>query len=77
MRPVFDTRNPYTVIYGFLNLPVTLLLKGFTFYIAQLLWDYPSMDQVDMISVDVSVAFWALIGFMIGMFADARHGMKG
>ena len=77
MRPVFDTRNPYTVIYGFLNLPVTLLFKGFTFWIAQLVWDEPTLSQIDLVSVDVSVVFWALIGFVVGMFYDARHGMRG
>ena len=76
MRPVFDTRNPYTVIYGFLNLPVTLLFKGLTFSIAQLVWDSPTVSQVDLVSVDISVVVWALVGFVVGMFIDARRGER-
>jgi len=77
MRPEFDTRNPYTVIYGLINLPVQLLFKGTTFVCARLFWDAPTADQVDLISVDFTVLFWALTGFVIGMINDARYGLRG
>ena len=76
MRPVFDTKNAFMVIYGVLNLPVTLLLKDFTWSIAQMIWDNPTVSQVDLITVDVSVIFWALVGFVVGIIADARRAVR-
>ena len=76
MRPVFDTRNPYTVIYGFLNLPVALLFKGVTISIAEWVWDIPTQTQIDLISVDIGVMFWALVGWLIGLRSDLRRGIR-
>ena len=77
MRPIFDTHNPYTVIYGFLNLPITFTFKGFISYLAHLYWDAPTESDLDLISVLVSIVFWAVMGFVLGMFADEKYGRKG
>jgi hypothetical protein len=76
MRPVFDTRNPFTVIYGFLNFPVQLLFKGLINSIAETIWDNPTMSQVDIVSVDIGVMFWALVGYIVGLFGDFRRGVR-
>jgi len=76
MRPVFDSRNPFTVIYGFLIFPVHLLFNGLTLSIAEMVWDNPSLSQIDIVSVDLGVMFWALVGYVIGMMGDLRRGIR-
>ena len=76
LRPVFDTRNPFTVIYGFLIFPVHLLFGGLTQTIAEMVWDNPSLAQLDVVSVDLGVMFWALVGYVVGLIGDFRRGER-
>ena len=73
MRPSFSERNPYALFYAFFNLPVTLPFKVVITSLASFIWDSPTIDQVDLTEFFVSLAFWSILGAIIGWV----NGMRG
>ncbi|HEV8537481.1 MAG TPA: hypothetical protein VGR15_01045 [Bacteroidota bacterium] len=72
LRPTFDTPNPYALFYAALNLPVTLLLEGVISWCAKAVWDLPTVEQVDLMQFFVCLAFWSVLGGLIGLKKDLR-----
>ena len=75
-RPFFDMHNPYTLIYGLIDLPVTLVFQGVATSLAESVWDSPTMEQADLVLVIISVVFWSLVGVAVGKYADMKYGSK-
>ena len=74
MHPTFSEKNPYALFYAFCNFPVTMLFGGAITTFAKTIWETPTLDQRDMIEFFVSLAFWSLLGAVIGWISDIRGG---
>ncbi|HTK82955.1 MAG TPA: hypothetical protein VL633_11725 [Bacteroidota bacterium] len=75
MRPSFSGKNPYALFYAFFDFPVTAIFGGLVKSLADSMWDdAPTLNQLDTMSFFVSLAFWSLLGAVIGWVNDMRGG---
>ena len=74
MRPSFGEKNPYALFYAFFNFPVTIVFGGAVTALSQAMWDAPTVEQRDLMEFFVSLAFWSLLGGVIGWIKDVRGG---
>ena len=74
MRPTMAERNPYALFYSFLNFPVTYVLKDLIVSVAEIFWESPSTDQMDLIGIVFSGIFWSIVGSVVGFIVDLRSG---
>lgn len=74
MRPAFEDKNPYALLYSFFNYPATILLDGFVHWFTTEMWGYPTFPQLQMTTFFTQMIFWTLIGMIIGFYKDLREG---
>ena len=77
MTPGFVDRNPYALFFSMCNLPVTFALGGLIDWLGKYLWEYPNREQLVLSQFYVSVAFWAILGGIIGLVKDLRGNRGG
>jgi|SRR5713101_2085503 len=72
LHPSFTERNAYALFYTAFELPVTLIFSDVIHSLAEWLWDTPTVDQVDLAQFYFSLAFWSVLGAIIGWIRDIR-----
>jgi len=72
LHSLFTDRNAYALFYAFFELPITLIFSGVIRSLAEWLWDTPTVDQVDLAQFYFSLAFWSVLGAIIGWIRDIR-----
>ncbi len=72
LRPSFSERNPYALFYAFFELPVTLIFTSVFQSLAEAVWETPTIYQIDLMQFYISLAFWSLLGGIIGWISDVR-----
>jgi len=76
MRPSFNDGNPYSILISMFNLPVTFALGGVIEWVGSFLSGAPDVHRATLAQFYVSVAFWSILGGIIGLAKDIK-GNKG
>ncbi len=76
MRPAFNDGHPYSILISMFNFPVTLALGGVIEWLGKYLFQNPDRSQLVLSQFYVTVAFWSILGGVIGLARDL-NGNKG
>lgn len=77
MRPGFIDSNPYAIFFSMCNYPVTFALGDVIDWFAKYLWEAPNKHQLVLSQFYVSLAFWSIVGGVIGLVKDLRGNQGG
>jgi hypothetical protein len=70
MLPSFIDRNPYSILFSMFNFPVTFALGDVIRWLGEYLWQSPNGRQQVFSQFYVTVAFWSIVGGVIGLVKD-------
>ncbi len=74
MKPAFEDKNPYALLYSFFNYPAAILLDDIIHWLTVEIWEYPTVLQLKIASFAAYAGFWSFVGLMIGFYKDYREG---
>jgi hypothetical protein len=77
MRPSFSDGNPYSILISMFNFPVTFALGGVIDWVGSYLYQAPSGQEAVLAQFYVTVAFWSILGGIIGLVRDLNGNSGG
>lgn len=77
MRPSFNDGNPYSILISMFNLPVTFALGGVIDWVGTQLQPATDGRHAVLAQFYVSVAFWSILGGIIGLVRDLNGNSGG
>ena len=77
MRPAFNDGNPYSILFSMFNFPVTFALGGVIDWLGKYLFESPDREQLVLSQFYVTVAFWSILGGIIGLVRDLNGNRGG
>lgn len=77
MRPSFNDGNPYSILISMFNFPVTFALGSLIDWVGAYLFQSPDTHEVVLAQFYVTVAFWSILGGIIGLVRDLNGNSGG
>lgn len=77
MRPSFNDGNPYSILISMFNFPVTFALGGVIEWVGTSLFGTPNGHQAVLAQFYVTLAFWSILGGIIGLVRDLNGNSGG
>lgn len=76
LQPAMALQNPYVFMYAVVTLPVIFILRDVISWVADLFWDTPSPENVQVTGIWIAGLFWSLFGSVMGQYKDVREGRR-